>query len=109
MVFKNRLPADTSANPYAEIGARLRWHRLEFEKLRQADYAANAGLKRTSLASWETGTKRVSVDAAAKLRNVYGLSLDWLYCGDDANLPASIRRAWRESRHTERGRDWLRP
>lgn len=93
----HRLPIDMSDRPFAYIGARLRWHRIEYERLNQTDYVNKAGLKRTSLANWETGSKRISVDAAESLRKTYGLSLDWLYCNDDSNLPASIRQAWRNS------------
>ncbi|WP_424976590.1 helix-turn-helix domain-containing protein [Dinoroseobacter sp. S124A] len=109
MSKRQRHTLDVSKRPFADIAARLRWHRVEFEGLQQAEYAAKAGIGRTALSNWETGDKRVSIDAAMRLRLVYGTSLDWLYCGDAESLPASLRRAWRDAEHPDQGRDWLRP
>ena len=81
--------------PYADIAERLRWHR-ELEKLDQRDYAARAGLTRSTVNNWESGAYRLSIDGALALRRTYGLSLDFMYEGIDDALPMTLRRAWRE-------------
>lgn len=75
----------------------MRWHREMYECMQQKEYSDRAGVGRTTLAAWETGDKRVSVDGAVRLRDAYGISLDWLYLADDNNLPSAIRQAWRKS------------
>lgn len=81
--------------PFADIAARLRWHR-DLEGMDQEPYAAKAGLKRAQLNNWETGIYRLSIDGALALRRTYGLSLDFMYEGIDDALPMTLRRAWRE-------------
>lgn len=81
--------------PYMDIALRIRWHRA-FEGVDQTAYGARAGLKRTAVTNYENGDKRISLDAARALCKAYDLSLDWIYEGDDANLPAAIRKAWRD-------------
>lgn len=82
--------------PYGEIAARIRWHRA-LEGTNQQEYAERAGLKRAQVSNWETGQQRVSVDGALKLRDTYGLSLDFIYAGIDDALPMTLRQALRDS------------
>lgn len=86
----------TSARPFADIGARIRWHREHVEAAEQKAYAARAGLTDKQLSNWETGYSRLSIDGALRLRETYGLSLDFLYAGIDDALPMTLRRAWRD-------------
>jgi transcriptional regulator with XRE-family HTH domain len=81
--------------PFADIAERLRWHR-DIEGLDQHQYARRAGITRSTLNNWESGTYRLSVDGALALRRTYGLSLDFMYEGIDDALPMTLRRAWRE-------------
>ncbi len=82
--------------PFADIAARLRWHRAH-EGLNQSDYAAAAGLKRAQLSNWESGQYRLSLDGALALNARFGLSLDFLYLGRDEMLALDLRRAWRQA------------
>jgi transcriptional regulator with XRE-family HTH domain len=82
--------------PFSEIADRLRWHR-ELMGLTQADYAAGIRTKRAAYSLWEAGTHRLSLDGALALRHKHGLSLDFLYLGDDDALPMALRNAWRDS------------
>lgn len=82
--------------PFKDIGDRIRWHREVVERVEQKPYAARAGLTPTQLSNWETGYSRLSIDGALRLRETYGLSLDFLYAGIDDALPMTLRRAWRE-------------
>lgn len=81
--------------PYSDIAERIAWHR-ELEGMTQADYAHKAGLKRSQLKNWETGSHRLGLDGALALRKTYGLSLDFLYEGIDDALDMTLRRAWRD-------------
>jgi DNA-binding transcriptional regulator YiaG len=81
--------------PFADIAERLKWHR-SLVGLKQDDYAATIGTKRSALSLWEAGTHRLSLDGALALRNKYGLSLDFMYEGIDDALPMTLRNAWIE-------------
>ena len=41
---------------------------------------------------FETGDRRVSLGIALLIYDRFGVSLDWIYCGDPAGLPASLYR-----------------
>lgn len=82
--------------PFADIAARIRWHR-SLEGLNQTEYAAKANIKRSQLSNWETGQQRISVDGAMELRRTYGLSLDFIYEGIDDALPMTLRQALRDN------------
>lgn len=84
---------DLSDKPFGAIASRIIWHR-RLEGLEQKDYAEKAGLTRSQLSNWETGTSRVSIDGAIKLRHTYGLSLDFIYEGIADTLPMTLRSAW---------------
>jgi len=84
--------ADTA--PYPDVAERVRWHR-EFTGLNQANYAETIGAKRSQLSNWELGLKRPSIDVALSMNDRYGLTLDFLYLGDDSRLPKHLFDAWR--------------
>ncbi|ORE94129.1 transcriptional regulator, XRE family protein [Stappia sp. 22II-S9-Z10] len=88
-------PASAIAKPYLDIAERLRWHREVVEGVNQEEYAARAGLKRAQFSNWESGIGRLSIDGALALRETYGLSLDFMYAGNDDALPMTLRQAWR--------------
>lgn len=88
-------PMNNKDAPFADIAARIRWHRA-IEGTNQTEYARAAGLRRSQVSNWETGEQRVSVDGALKLRRRYGLSLDFIYDGSADTLPMTLRKAWRD-------------
>lgn len=85
----------TTERPFAAIGGRLRWHR-ELTGLSQKDYAQTINAKRAVYSMWESGSARVSIDAAIIIEDRHGLTLDFLYLGRDATLPLALRMAWKE-------------
>ncbi len=85
-----------TAKPYLDIAARVRWHR-SLTGLNQQAYATKVGIKRSQLSNWESGIQRISVDGALLLREMYGLSLDFIYAGNDDALPMTLRQAFRDS------------
>lgn len=86
---------DDKPRPFSDIAERLKWHR-EMTHLNQNDYAATINVKRSAYSLWEAGTHRMSLDGALALRNKYGLSLDFMYEGNDDALPMTLRNAWRD-------------
>jgi transcriptional regulator with XRE-family HTH domain len=77
---------------YVEIGHRLRLLRVALEDESQADFARRHGFKRSQLNNWETGARRIPLEAAITLCDAYGLSLDWIYRGKRDGLPEHLRR-----------------
>ena len=82
--------------PFTDIAERIVWHREIVESLNQKEYAYRAGVTRSSLNNWESGDYRLSIDGALALRKTFGLSLDFLYAGEDETLPMALRAAWRD-------------
>jgi DNA-binding XRE family transcriptional regulator len=93
--YATSLGMSDADKPYLDIAERIRWHRALLD-VNQSEYAAKAGLKRTQLSNWETGYKRISLDAARALRKTYGLSLDFIFEGIPDALPMTLMNAWRD-------------
>ena len=66
---------------YPEIGERLMALRKRFSDLSQKAWAEKHGFKTTQYNNWENGTRRIPLEAAEKLCELYGLTLDALYRG----------------------------
>lgn len=49
--------------------------------------AKEIGTSETALANWQAGRAAPQPEPLAVAKQRYGLSLDWLYAGDAANLP----------------------
>ena len=77
---------------YGEIAVRLRRAREAFG-LDQTEFARRAGLKNQTYSNWESGNFRISIDGALALRETYGLSMDFIYCGNIDALPHKIAKA----------------
>lgn len=83
---------------YIEIGGRLRAAREYLEpSLNQKEFAKLNGFGATQFTNWESGHRRISVDAATKLEDRYGLTLDFIYLGRLRTLPHNIASALSES------------
>lgn len=78
--------------PFGDIARRLRDARTVLE-LDQTAFAGRAGLKNQTYSNWESGNFRISIDGALALRETYGLSLDFIYCGNLDALPHKIAKA----------------
>lgn len=66
---------------YPEIGERLRHIREHFSDLTQKEWAERHGFNPTQYNNWEKGVRRIPVEAAEKLCELYGLTLDFIYRG----------------------------
>jgi DNA-binding XRE family transcriptional regulator len=79
-------------NPYAEIGQRLAAVRVAFSDSTQREWAAKHGFNSTQYNNWEKGVRRITVESAEKLCDLYGLTLDFLYRGRRDGLSESARK-----------------
>ena len=66
---------------YSDIGQRLLAVRAGFSDQPQKAFAEKHGFTPTQWNNWENGTRRISVDAAEKLCDLYGLTLDYIFRG----------------------------
>lgn len=82
----------TEMQPYRPIGARLQAIRQGFSDLSQRAWAALNGFEPTQYNNWETGARRIPVDAAEKLCETYGLTLDFVYRGRRDGLAESASK-----------------
>lgn len=77
----------------AKVAARLRVTRVAL-KLTQAALCRNTGISTAAWNNYETGDSRIGLDAAIKLCDATGVTLDWLYRGlMSSGLPNEIREA----------------
>ena len=44
-------------------------------------------MKQNRYSQYETGTRTLTIDAAHRICDEYGVTLDWLYRGDRSKLP----------------------
>lgn len=52
-----------------------------------ADFCRKAGMSPSAWNNYETGDRRISIDAAIALCDRFGVTLDWIYRGRIAGLP----------------------
>jgi len=78
-----------------QIATRLRDARMAINP-NQSDFAKGAGLAQNRYNQYETGIRPLTLDAALKLRDAYGLSLDYLFRGDASMVPHALIERLRE-------------
>ncbi len=78
--------------PYQDIADRLVEARTILG-MSQVQFARKANLSARRLNNWETGRYRISLNGALRLREIYGLPLDFIYCGNVDMLPNKIAEA----------------
>jgi transcriptional regulator with XRE-family HTH domain len=81
-------------HPYVEIGRRLEAVRLGFSDLSQREWASKHGFSVTQYNGWATGQNRITVDAAERLCDLYGLTLDAIYRGRLDGLSENVRKVF---------------
>lgn len=95
-----------SANPYAlgEIAKRLKLLRDALGNT-QATMASLAGATPAAWGNYESGIRRIRIDEALRLCSTVGVTLDWIYRGNVAQLPGDlIERIQLELRDQQRSR-----
>ncbi len=79
----------------------------------QAEFCRRVGLSQTAWNNYERGRGRISIDAAAKIREALKIPTDWIYFGDTVVLEAAtphdivkaIRAVEARDKAAERNRD----
>ena len=71
------------------IGRRLLRTRQAL-KLSQAEFCRQIGVERNLYNPFEKGRRRITIDVAMKIRDRYGVTLDWIYAGDPHALPSGL-------------------
>lgn len=56
----------------------------------QSEFAVRAGMTQNRYNQYETGERPLTLDAALKLRDTYGLTLDYLFRGDATLVPHAL-------------------
>jgi len=78
---------------YFEIGSRLALIRQRFSDLSQAAWAEKHGFTPTQYNNWEKGVRRITVDEAERLADMYDLTLDYIYRGKRAGLAENLSKS----------------
>lgn len=58
--------------------------------LTQAEFCIQIGVEKNIYNPFEKGRRRITIDVALKIRDRFGVSLDWIYCGQVAALPVDL-------------------
>ena len=72
------------------VASRLKHARLALG-LTQIQLTLVLGVSQSRWSQYETGLRRITIEIAVRLRNQFGIPLDWIYCGDSAMLPYRLR------------------
>lgn len=93
-LFVNYSGMENNMPEYHEIGARLKAIRTGFSDLSQKAWAEKHGFNVTQYNNWEKGTRRIPVDAAERISDIYELTLDAIYRGKVGGLSEKARKVF---------------
>lgn len=82
---------DKIDTPFADIAARLHAAQAALG-LSQKEFAERAGISEQQMSNYKSGVYRISLDSAIKLRETWGLSMDFIYFGILDALPHRIAK-----------------
>jgi transcriptional regulator with XRE-family HTH domain len=76
-----------------EVGRRLRAVRLAagYETARQ--FAQAIGIEENTLTSWERGERLIEPENLADIRDLAGVTSDYIYYNDPSALPSNLAKA----------------
>lgn len=75
-----------------DIANRLVQTRLALGYDSQADFAREIGMEKSRYNPFEKGKRRLTLEAARKIKARFGVSLDWLFDGDISTLSTSLSK-----------------
>jgi transcriptional regulator with XRE-family HTH domain len=81
------------------IGLRLKLSRTALG-LGQGEFADRLDIARNTYNQYEKGVNKPPVESALKMRELFGLSLDWIYAGDPTFLRWELAEKIRQLRPT---------
>ena len=97
LTFGTMRPMVSQARPddvLALVGARLRAARAVIDaELQSKDMAAALGVAPNTYAQWEAGARLADPLAMARLADIFGIGLDWVYRGRLDCVPRAFARA----------------
>lgn len=79
---KNYVAIGSMTDPDRIIAARLKALRLELGYKHQNAFAEELGIEKNTYNPFETGKRPLTFEVACKIRNRFGISVDWLFFGD---------------------------
>jgi transcriptional regulator with XRE-family HTH domain len=74
----------------SEVGARIEKIRIACGLGCQSAFGERLGVTPTRINNWATGRILFPVEFAVKLRELTGVTLDYIYCGDPSGLPLRL-------------------
>lgn len=89
---------NNSSSDREKIAARIKGARV-MAGLSQAQAADKLNLQRPAISEIEAGKRKVNVEEAIQMAELYRVDLSWLLCqeqNDDTNLPEQVKFAARE-------------
>lgn len=72
-----------------EIGARLKALRLALG-MSQVEFYTLAGIAQNAYSQYESGERLLTLPQAIKIREKFGVTLDWLFQGDVSGMPHAL-------------------
>lgn len=81
------------------IGNRLRRLREALEIKTQVAFAKEIGIEKNTYNPFEKGTRQLTFETACLIRQRFKIPIDWLFWGDDENLPYHIKVKLDAKRH----------
>lgn len=78
------------AHRHAAIGKRLELTRIVLEFPRQVDFYTAIKVDKSDWSHFESGERRITLGVAMRIKQQFGITLDWIYCGDPSGLPLHI-------------------
>lgn len=84
------------AESLKSLAARLKMTREALE-LRPVEICRQAVISQTAWSMYESGERRITLAAANKLCDEFGLTLDWIYRANPAGLPHALRMKMRQA------------
>ena len=81
-----------------DCAGRITRTRLALGFKTQTAFSEEIGIQSYLYNPFERGKRRVSLEVALRIRDRFGVPLDWTYCGDDRRLPAALSKKLRESK-----------
>jgi len=79
----------SDVTPHIAVSHRLALLR-QFHSDKAAEFCRKAGIAQSTWNNYETGDRRISLDAAIRLCNRFRITLDWIYRGEQYGLPAEF-------------------
>lgn len=87
----------TPAHDPKKIGERLELLRIALGVATQAEFGALLGATRGRTNNWFVGLAPIPIEFAVKLKTNYGVTLDYIYCGDKSSLPLRLATSLAEA------------